>query len=122
MKLNDIIYTEQDILGTGYTIENNIIEGCSIRVIGHFGNLVSFDVYCKNVCIYSGYNNTENLGIIIKAFIEMFGLESDSGYDLKDFHDIPCRVIFEHGNKAVGFGHFMNDKFVLSEDFAKLSE
>ena len=122
MKLKDITYTCNDVVRTGYTIENNIIVGCSIRVIGHFGNIVSLNVYCKNVCIYSGYNNTENLGIIIKAFIELFELESDDGYDLKNFHDIPCRVIFENRNKAVGFGHFMNDKFVLVDDFAKLSE
>lgn len=67
----------------------------------------------------SSYNNTGNLGYILKAFIEMFELSREDGVYLTDIKNIPCRLVFD-GDKCVGFGHFMKDKFVLTEGFAKI--
>ena len=55
----------------------------------------------------------------LKAFIEMFELSREDGVYLTDIKNIPCRLVFD-GDKCVGFGHFMKDKFVLTEEFAKI--
>lgn len=67
----------------------------------------------------SSYNNTGNLGYILKAFIEMFELSREDGVYLTDIKNIPCRLVLD-GDRCVGFGHFMKDRFVLTEDFAKI--
>lgn len=121
MKLEDIIRTEKELLDTGYKIENNIIEDCDIKVISHFGNIVSLYLYCKNCAPVSGYNNTMNIGFLIKALVEIFDLEDEDGFRLSNLKNVPCRLVTD-GNRVVGFGHFMMNKFVLSDDFAKLSE
>ena len=126
MKLQDIIKTEKQIKEIGHSIENNIIEKVDINTIAHFGNVTCFEILCSNVCAMSGYNNIKNLGYIIKAFIELFDLSREDGLRLTEIKNIPCRLIFEGsggwGSRCIGFGHFMKDKFVLTEDFAKVNE
>lgn len=70
----------------------------------------------------SGYNNISNLGYIIRAFFEVIGLSEEDGLRLSEIKNVPCRLIFEGGlgSRCVGFGHFMKDKFVLTEEFAKI--
>lgn len=126
MKLEDIIKTEQEIKDMGHSIENNIIEKVDVNTIAHFGNVTCFEIVCSNVCAMSTYNNTWNLGFIIRAFIELFDLSEEDGVRLSKIRNIPCRLIFEGsvgwGSKCIGFGHFMKDKFVLTEDFVKINE
>ena len=127
MTLEEIIKTEKQILEDGNTIENNIIQGCDITVIGHFGNLVSLNVWADNCCLLSNYNNTNNLGWIIKALVELYGLTDEDGYVMSKFKNIPCRIIVEGkngglGGKVIGFGHFMKDKFVYKNDLVKITE
>lgn len=124
MKLEEITKTKKQIEEMGYNIENNIIEEVSIITIAHFGNVSCFEIVCSNVWAMSGYNNINNLGYIIKAFIKLFEMSKEDGVRLKELKNIPCRLIFEGGwgSKCIGFGHFMKDKFVLTEEFAKLDE
>lgn len=123
MKLDEIIKTKREILDGGYDIENNIIGGCNVVVTGHFGNVVSLNLWCMGVSPFSGYNNTDNIGFLIKSLIEFFELTDEDGFNLsEDFRNIPCRIILEKRNRCVGFGHFMKDKFVFSKDFAKIME
>ena len=123
MKLKEIIKTQNDILEDGHQINNDIIRDVDINIIGHFGNLVSFDVFCDNCAIIHGYNNTKNIGWIIKAFVELFDIEKEDGLLLTRIQDIPCRVISDgYFTKILGFGHFMKDKFVYTEDFMKITE
>ena len=125
MKLKDIIKTQKQIEEMGYKIENNIIEYVDINTIAHFGNLTCFEIVCSNVCAMSGYNNIGNLGYLVRAFIELFDLSEEDGLRLTRIKKIPCRLIFEGdgslGSKCVGFGHFMKDKFVLTEEFTKIN-
>lgn len=121
---NNIIKTKSQIENMGYGIENNIIERVDVNCIGHFGNCVTFEIRCKNVCAMCHYNNTVNLGFIIKKFIELMGLTKEDGIRLSDIKNIPCRIVYEDPNcswgaKCVGIGHFMEDKFVLVDDLAK---
>lgn len=126
MKLNDIIKTQKDIIADGNSIEYNIIETVDINVIAHFGNCPCFEITCFNVRCFQGYNNTQNLGLLIQAFYNLFGLNEEDGLRLNEIKKIPCRLIFEGdgglGSQCIGFGHFIKDKFVYSNDFAKIDE
>lgn len=122
MKLKDIIKTQKQIEDMGYKIENNIIENVNVDTIAHFGNLTCFEIACSNVYPMSTYNNVGNLGYILRAFIELFDLSREDGLRLTEIKNIPCRLVFEggRGSRCIGFGHYMKDKFVLTEEFAKL--
>ena len=126
MKLKEIIKTKKQLEEMGYSIENNIIENVDINTIAQFGNVTCFEIGCTNVCPMSTYNNINNLGYILRAFIEMFDLSEEDGLRLTKIKSLPCRIILEGdggwGSKCVGFGHFMKDKFVLTKEFAKINE
>lgn len=126
MKFEDIVKTEKEIIADGNSIENNIIVGSDIVCIGHFGNVVSLDIWTNNCSLFSGYNNTSNIGWQIKALVELFDLTDEDGFILSKFKNIPCRIITEGaggiGSKVIGFGHFMKDKFVYKVDFARITE
>ena len=126
MKFEDIIKTKEQIKEMGHSIENNMIEYVDVNTIAHFGNVTCFEIVCSNICAMSSYNNLRSLGFIIKAFIELFDLSEEDGLRLSKIKNIPCRLIFEGqggwGSKCIGFGHFMKDKFVFVDDFAKINE
>ena len=123
MKLNDIIHTEEEVLAQGYKITNEMIHGADLLVIGHFGNAVSINVWTGCCCLIHDHNNTDNIGYIIKALVELFDLTDEDGYVFKNFKKIPCRIISNgFGSKVVGFGHFMKNKFVYTDEFMKITE
>ena len=123
MNLKEIIKTQKQIEEMGYTIKNNIIKDVNINTIAHFNNVTCFEIECSNVCPMIGYNNIDNLGYILRAFIEMFDLSEEDGLRLTEIKNVPCRLIFEDdwGSKCIGFGHFMKDKFVLTAEFVKIN-
>ena len=124
MELKDIIKTKEELESKGYGIENNVIKYVDVNVVAHFGNAICFEIYCDNIVPLSGYYNTNNLGYMIKAFVELLGADREDGVRLSELKNIPCRLVFENknpwGNKAIGIGHFMKDKFVLFDDFVKI--
>ena len=126
MKLKDIIKTEDQIKLNGYAIKNNLIEDIDINIIAHFGNCVSFEISCTNISPLCGYNNTKNLGFLLKAFYELFEISEEDGLQISQVKNIPCRLIFTGegtwGDKCIGFGHFMKDKFVFTQDFIQIDE
>lgn len=126
-QLKDIIKTEAEIIEMGHGIANNIIENVDINIVAHFNNCVCFEVICSDVVPMSGYRNTANIGAILKAFVELFDIEREDGIRISSIKHMPCRLIFQNagngptwGCRCIGFGHFMKDRFVLIEDFAKL--
>ena len=126
MKLSEIIKTKDQIINDGNSIENNIIRGCDIVCIGHFGNMVSLDIWAETCSLFHDYNNTDNIGWLIKGLVELFDLTDEDGFILTKFKNIPCRIITAGsggwGSKVIGFGHFMKDKFIYKDDFAKITE
>lgn len=123
--LESIIKTEDEIKKLGYGISNNIITCVDINTVGHFDNSVCFEIMCSNVYPMAMYHNTSNIGHLIRSFIELFDLTEEDGMRLSKIKNIPCRLVFDDpyctfGSKCVGFGHFMDDKFVLTNDFAKI--
>ena len=123
MKLQDIIKTQKQLEEAGYKIKNNLIEEVSVNTIAHFGNVTCFEVLCEDVWAMRDYNNTKNLGYLIRAFFELFELSEEDGLRLSDIKNVPCRLVFTGPfGRCIGFGHFMKDRFVLTEDFAKIDE
>ena len=128
MKLKDIIKKKSDIDAIGYDIANNIITCIDVNTIAHFGNATCFEIRCQDVCPMGVYNNTQNLGFVLRAFIELFELDEEDGRRMTDIINIPCRLIFDSkdgciwGSRCIGIGHFMKDKFVFIDDFAKINE
>lgn len=128
MQLKDIIKTKKEIDEIGYDVVNNIIKNIDVNTIAHFNNTTCFEIMCDCVCPMGVYNNTQNLGFILQAFIKLFDLSEEDGIRISEIKNIPCRLIFESkngciwGSKCIGIGHFMKDKFVFIEDFVKLNE
>ena len=128
MKLKDIVKTKREIDDIGYDIVNNIIANVNINTIAHFGNSTCFEIACSDVYPMSCHNNLQNLGYILRAFIEFFELSEEDGLRITQIKNIPYRLIFESkngcawGSKCIGFGHFMKDKFVFTEDFVRINE
>ena len=123
--LKSIIKTEAELKELGYGVQNNIIERVDINTISHFGNSACLEIMCSNICAMHGYNSTGNIGYLIRSFIELFDLIEEDGVYFSDIKNIPCRLVYDNpnlswGSKCIGFGHFMKDKFVLTDEFAKI--
>lgn len=124
--LKSIIKTEAELKKLGYGVQNNIIERVDINTIYHFGNSACLEIMCSNVCPMRGYNNTGNIGYLIRSFIELFDLTEEDGLRFSKIKNIPCRLVYNDqnpswGSKCIGFGHFMKDEFVLTDDFAMIN-
>lgn len=119
---NEIIRTEEEIKYLGFDIENNTIAEAEIVVTAHFGNTVGLHIYCKNVAIISGYQNTNNVGYMIKHLVEFFDVSEEDGLRFTEqFKDIPCRIVLDH-DRCIGFGHVTRNAFVLRDDFVKVRD
>lgn len=128
-RYKDIIKTENDIAteyNNDYYIENNVIKDIRVLVTGHFGNIVSIDMVCENICPIPLYNNIHNIGYIIRCLIELFDKENDDSVNLNELKDTPIRIVFDDKNpyngKAIAIGHFMSDRFIMIEDLMRLEK
>lgn len=125
--VKDITYTLDDIKMLGFGVENSIIKEIDINIIAHFGNIPCLTIMCENICPYGSYNDIARLGYLLKALVEFFGVEREDGIMLSKLKNIPCRLVFtgngesHWGERAVGIGHYIKDKFILFKDFNKLS-
>lgn len=124
--LKDNYIRLKDVLAKGYSVENNLVS-LDVQVIGHFDNSVSLIIAANNVIPYSSYNNTENIGFIIKYLVELLGIQKEDGVLISKVKDVPARLIFDSkepgwGAKCVGIGNFMEDKFVMFDVLAKMNK
>ena len=105
-------------------IENNMIDSIEINVIGHFGNIVTLDMFFTNCCLFSQYNLGGYLGDVLKVIVEVLDLTNDNGVCVSKIKNVPVRIVSESGcgSKVIGFGHFMKDRFVLVEDVIGLAK
>ena len=123
MKLKDVLITKAEIEDDGHKIDNEMIRGAQISVIGHFGNAVSLNIFTGSCCLVHDCNNTGNVGFIIRAFVELFELTEEDGFDFSKIKNIPCRIVSDGPfSRVIGFGHFMKDRFVYTDDFMRITE
>lgn len=123
MKLKDVLITKAEIEDDGHKIDNEMIRGAQIRVTGHFGNAVSLNIFTGSCCLVHDCNNTDNVGFIIRAFVELFELTEEDGLDFTKIKDLPCRIVSDgQFTRVIGFGHFMKDRFVYTDDFMRITE
>lgn len=126
--VKDITYSLKDIEAIGYGVENNIIKEIDINIIAHFGNTPCLTIICEKIIPYGHYNDISRLGYLLKAIVEFFEVAKEDGVVLSELKNIPCRIVFEGngnnhwGEKAVGIGHFMKDKFILFDDFSNFDD
>lgn len=124
-----LLKTEEEvkaILNNNCCIENNKINEIRVLVTGHFGNCVSLDLLCENICPIPLYNSTHNIGFILRALIDIFDLSNDDSVDITVLKNIPIRLVFDSknswGSKAVAIGHFMKDRFIIIDELMKISQ
>lgn len=122
MRLENAIINRSFVEAMGATVENNVIKSVNVDIVGHFGNAVCLEILCKDVRPVSMYQNIGNIGYVIRAFVEFFDLSKDDGIKLSQIKDIPCRLVFDKSEKCIGFGSFMEDKFVLTSHFVNIDE
>jgi len=128
MKIKDIIHDSDYLREKGYGAENNIVRYVDVNTIAHFGNCACLEIVCENICPYSTCNNTGNLGFLIRGLIELLELSEEDGIRLSEIKDIPCRLVFPSGGdthlgeRAIGIGHFIKNKFIMFDEFGKLDD
>lgn len=124
--VKDITCKLADIKAKGYGVENNMIRYVDVNIIGHFGNIPCLTIACDCICPYGTRNDLASIGFLIQALVEFFEVGEEDGVMLSSLRNIPCRLAFEgngeyhFGERAIGIGHFMKDKFILFDDFARL--
>lgn len=118
----DIVKRSSDL--EGMQIENNMVDSIEVVVVGHFGNIVTLGMSFTNCCLFSQYNLGGYLGDVLKVIVEVLDLTDDNGVYISKIKNVPVRIVFESGwgSKAIGFGHFMKDRFVLVEDVIGLAK
>lgn len=117
-----IVKTQSDL--ENYHIENNMIEFIDVNVVGHFGNATTLTMAFQNCCLFGGYSLGRLIGEVLKIIVEVLELTKDEGVPISRIKNIPVRIVVEKGwgNKIIGFGHFMKDRFVLEEDVIALAK
>ena len=126
--VKDITHNFNYFKSLGYGVENNIVKSIDVNIIAHFGNIPCLTIMCENICPYGMYNDIARLGYLLKAYVEFFEVDREDGVMLSNIKNIPCRLVFEGngeshlGEKAIGIGHYMKDKFILFEDFKELDK
>ena len=106
---------------------NAMLEKVDFSIIGHFGNVPTFYARVKlgggMMQLGGDINNISNAGVIMRALVELLGVQEDDGVFLSDIKDLPIRVVFKGGlilGKAVAIGNYLEDKFVLLDDLYKM--
>ena len=128
MNKYEIVHDKKWLEANGYSVENNIIEKVDVNVIGHFDNYATLKIMCSNIVPYSCVNNTKNLGEMIRFLVEFLEVEKEDGIGISEIKDVPVRLVFDGdgrnghwGEKAIGIGCFMKDKYVLFSDFGRVN-
>lgn len=119
----NILKTKQELINSGYTIENAMLEYMDIDIIGRFGNAATFSMVTNCCCIFSNYNMGAILSEVIKCVIEVLNLSEEDELHLSKLKNIPIQIVSKGvGSKVEGFGCFLGNRFVLVEDVINLAK
>lgn len=105
-------------------VRNEIIDNLSIKVFGHFRNMVTLEMQgkaCRIIAPDVGY--TDNLGYILRFLVDLFDVGDDGNTNIEELIHTPLRVIIDTSDfseKVIAFGHFMKDEFIYIKDLFDL--
>lgn len=97
-------------------VENSMIEGIEISLLGHFGNIVTVEVRTSHGVLFQEWNATAHLGLVLRCLFDLLDLTEEDGRILSDVRSVPCRILKNRTGMLIGIGHFMKDKFVTEQD------
>lgn len=117
--MNNFIKTSKEIIDKGYTINEYTITA-DISIIAHFNNCVCLTLYSDCCTPLSCYNNTNNIGYMIRTLVEILDLSREDGLSFRKIENIKCSLIFDN-EKCIGFGNSYKDTFILISDFVKIN-
>ena len=123
-RYHGIVITEKEIrnqLGnySNIEVEDNVIESIDVNVIAHFGNTVGIEMNCRNISPLPLYNNTGNIGYIVRLLVDLLDKNNEDGTKLQDLVGTPLRIAFLNG-RAAAIGHKTKDEFVLINSLMSL--
>lgn len=119
----DILKTKNELTDDGYVVENAMLKYMDIDIIGHFGNITTFNMITDCCCIFSNYNMGAILSDVIKCVIEVLNISEENGLHLSKIKNIPIQIVSKSiGSKVEGFGCFLGDRFVLVKDVINLAK
>lgn len=119
--LYDAWLSEEAVSDKSQKIVNNIIDHIDILIVGHLGNLAQLEIYGNGGAkIFSGYNNTHNIGYILRDLVEFFDLTQEDGLKLSEIRNVPCRLIINEWGVVLGIGHFMKNRFIYLSSLLKV--
>ena len=119
----DILKTKNELTDDGYVIENAMLEYMDIDIIGHFGNITTFNMITNCCCIFSNYNMGAILSEVIRCVIEVLNLSEEDGLHLSKIKSVPIQIVSKGwGSKVEVFGYFIGDRFVMVNDVIALAK
>lgn len=115
---------EAMLIGNGCSIRNAVIKSIVIKVHGHIGNavypeIIIDDQITRNRHINFDYMRDSRFSPFIANIIDFFDLGKDEGVYLSEISNVPIRLVLDSDCFTIGFGHFLEDRFVLFEDIRK---
>lgn len=96
-------------------IENAILYGIDLELVGHFGNAIRLSVSIESAS-YSHVLFPEIFGNriprVLQSLFDLLDLSTEDGRKLSSVKDIACRVAFKSDRKISAIGHFLKDKWM----------
>lgn len=115
---------DKNVNSSELVVCNAIIESAQVAWQGHF-NVTTLQLTLKlpdngYICALGTYNLRAILGVVADDFIRQFVGETDDTVTLDKLNGKPVRaVLAAHSGPVVGLGHFLDDKFIMFEDYLK---
>ena len=107
-------------------VEDNHIEEIDAEIVAHFGNCVSFYLLCDAVKPIPLWNSTNNIGYIIRTFIELLDASEEDGVCLQKLKGRKLRIAYEgehkFAGKSIALGHPYKDKWIIIKDLMQIKE
>ena len=115
---------DKNVNSSELVVSNAIIESVQVSWQGHY-NITTLELTLKlsdngYICALGTYNLREILGVVANDFIRQFVGETDDTVTLDRLNGKPVRAILaSYSGPVVGLGHFLDDKFIMFEDYLK---
>jgi hypothetical protein len=115
---------DKNVNSSELVVQNAVIESVNVAWQGHY-NITTLELMLKlsdngYICALGTYNLREILGVVADDFIRQFVGETDDTVTLDRLNGKPVRAILaSYSGPVVGLGHFLDDKFIMFEDYLK---